>query len=885
MANNGTPGSATTYVTTGQKFGSGALSVVAGGTVTLPATLSLDMTSNSVTWECWVSRSAVPSALAVVLASTSMGYIAISTSGYPVFNIGSTKNVTVTGTTNICDGSWHHLAVVLTPTSVTGYLDGALVGTASAVATTTTTGAVIIGALMTTGSNQFTATGTSIDEVAIWNGAAKYTAAFTPQTAAYTGAEGMTALYHLDGNANDNAVAAPTKYTVSPGSASVAAKASTVVTFTLDAAAASAVTITPSDGGAGGTWSAGYLVIAAGQMSATLTYTAGSAAGSVTLTGTNDGGLTNGTAGLSVTTVASKVTLSGPATLTVGSAATYTVALDASPSSAVTVTLAGTLAGSFSQASVTFAAGATALSQTVTFTASAAGSGSISATNSASLTNPAALTVTAGTTATAPGAPGVSLTAGNGQVVVTVTAPASNGGAAVTGYPIYVGSSAGGESGTPVTTLTATGSYTLTGLANGAPVYVKVGATNSVGTTVGAEQSATPVAPATTTAAIAIDSSAFLFSPGNWYGDTGRSGSLWRRTWNVGAYFVFTWAASSSPSAVLHLGPQGSGGYVTLFLNGVATQVATTGDVTLSGITPSAQNVLFAIFSNTPQSARWNAGANNLMVSGVTLDTASSAGVSTAGGKGWVKLVGDSITEGIEANNNKDNILYGYAFQLLQALRAQGYEVCVSACGSSGYLTTGDSTKDVPAYYYISGSQNGLGGTYSDSKSRWSLIDKNVSALDSAGHLSAYGDLDTEPVAIAVNYLTNEALSSSNQSDAQAAMTQSIAAHRKAAPDAWLFLIMPFGFHYSGKYDPSWLTIFNSAISTYKAANPTDTKVISVDIGADTSNVLEKNKGWYISASDDVHPLAPGHALVAPIIQTSFMTHLESRNRQVYTVF
>ncbi|MFT8718168.1 GDSL-type esterase/lipase family protein [Acetobacter sp.] len=676
-----------------------------------------------------------------------------------------------------------------------------------------------------------------------------------------------------------------TKYTLT-GPSSLTVGTAGTFTLTPDAAPTTAVVVTLTST-LTGAFSSPTVTLPAGSTAAqTVTFTA-SAAGSGAISATNNGSLTN-PAALTVTAqtaavTATKYTLTGPASLTVGSAGTYTLTPDAAPAADVVVTLTSTVTGAFSSTTVTFKAGSTA-TQTVTFTPSTAGSGTISATNNGGLTNPAAVTVTAQTTATKPGVPTFSLKAGNGTITVTVVAPASNGGATITGYPIYVGTSSGGESTTPVTTLSAAGSYVISNLTNGSPAYVTVGATNAMGTTVAAEQSATPMVPSAG-GLILVDNPAFLFSPGNWYGDAGRTGSSWRRTWNVGAYFVFTWTASASPTAVLHLGPSTTGAYVTLYLNGVASTVAATGDITLSNITPSAENVLFAILDYTPQQARWNQGSNNLLVSGLTLDAASASGTSVAGSKGWVKIIGDSITEGIEANNNKNEIVYSYSFQVLQSLRLQGYEVCISACGYSGYLIPGDSTGDVPAYYYVTGSNDGTGGIYTDSQSRWNKIDANVSALDSNSHLSSYGDADTEPAAIAINYLTNEALSGANPSDAQAAMTQAMIAHRAAAPTAWLFMIMPFGFYYSGKYNASWLTVFNNAVQAYRAAYPGDNRVTVIDIGSDLSNTIQKNKGWYISSSDDVHPLAPGHALIAPIVQSAMMTSMESRKTQTYIFY
>lgn len=79
----------------------------------------------------------------------------------------------------------------------------------------------------------------------------------------------------------------------------IQATAGTAITLTLvpnGAGPASAVTVTLSDGGAGGTFSATAVDFAVDSTTAqTVTYTP-KAAGSVTISATNDGGLTNPTA-------------------------------------------------------------------------------------------------------------------------------------------------------------------------------------------------------------------------------------------------------------------------------------------------------------------------------------------------------------------------------------------------------------------------------------------------------------------------------------------------------------------------------------------------------------------------------------------------------------
>jgi hypothetical protein len=87
------------------------------------------------------------------------------------------------------------------------------------------------------------------------------------------------------------------------------------------------------------------------------------------------------------------------------------------------------------------------------------------------------------TAPTVPGAPtGVAGTAGNTQVSLTWTAPASNGGSAITGYKEQ---HAVNPPGTSWSTAVATGStstaYTATGLTNGTGYIFRIAATNAVG--------------------------------------------------------------------------------------------------------------------------------------------------------------------------------------------------------------------------------------------------------------------------------------------------------------------------------------------------------------------------------------------------------------------
>jgi len=96
------------------------------------------------------------------------------------------------------------------------------------------------------------------------------------------------------------------------------------------------------------------------------------------------------------------------------------------------------------------------------------------------------VTITASPVAgTAPGAPtGLTASAGNGQVSLSWTPPASNGGVNITSYRVYRGTASGAE--TLLTSggcsgLGAVASCTDTGLTNGQAYYYKVTAVNALG--------------------------------------------------------------------------------------------------------------------------------------------------------------------------------------------------------------------------------------------------------------------------------------------------------------------------------------------------------------------------------------------------------------------
>ena len=354
---------------------------------------------------------------------------------------------------------------------------------------------------------------------------------------------------------------------------------------------------------------------------------------------------------------------------------------------------------------------------------------------------------------------------------------------------------------------------------------------------------------------IPVDSPAFVFSPGNWTGDDGRGGKIYRQTWYPGAYFRFTWETTNQTSAVKLLldiftctnkySPPILAYNVDGFWNGNAP---CTNDISITGIAKPGKHVLTVYFKTSPQQERWGvagtSGLNVVRITGLQVD-AGSKPVADVPESRWALIIGDSITEGSGATE-----LDGYSHLVGQALQVMGYGYGISACGWSGWINKGDRPPgDVPGYYVIVNSTNGIGGDYLDSASRWNKIDANHLLLDARGRISAYGSINQEPSVIMINYGTNDSLHKSNPSDVQASITQCLAALRGAAPSAHIFFIIPF-IQFKSKE-------IQTTVNAYRMAHPEDQRVSIIDLGPSVANA-RVNGYW-----GGLHPNAKGHATIA----------------------
>ena len=369
---------------------------------------------------------------------------------------------------------------------------------------------------------------------------------------------------------------------------------------------------------------------------------------------------------------------------------------------------------------------------------------------------------------------------------------------------------------------------------------------------------------------IPVDSPAFVFSPGNWTGDAGRAGKIFRQTWNPGAYFRVTWE-SKNPQPVAKLRLDISTNQTTCKPSPLAysidgiwkSNIPCAGEIAIEGITGAGRHELAVyVQQGSWQQERWGSqgksGLSVLRVTGLLVDAASTPVPATPGSK-WAMIVGDSITEGCGASE-----LAGYSHLVGQALRTLHYEYCLNACGWSGWINRGDDIGDVPGYYTIRNSTNGLGGQYDDAASRWNKIDgNNHSLLDSRGHISAYGQTGQEPSLIMINYGTNDILHKSNPSDTAASITQCLAALRASAPNAQIIILIPFGQYFARE--------LKDAVDARKKARPADAKIAIIDLGPEVAKNLEVPNGLM----GGLHPNDRGHANFAAAIIPQMMKLLE----------
>ncbi len=388
-------------------------------------------------------------------------------------------------------------------------------------------------------------------------------------------------------------------------------------------------------------------------------------------------------------------------------------------------------------------------------------------------------------------------------------------------------------------------------------------------------------------------SSCFVFSPANWSASNAEPAA--KQTWNAGAYFRLTFRTTLPATTVsMHFDVKQYGTWngtawsvqnpvpdISYALDGTITDnVAADGpehDGTIPVVVPGAgRHTLTVWMRNSEQLHRWVAGStgsNVLRVDGVTMGTGASP-IAARPHKRWVLIVGDSITEGIQADNGRDSVLDDYSWLDAQALYSLGYETCISACGYSGWVRPGCADGDVPGYFVVNKSSSGK-WVYDDAASRWNKIDGSTSSLDSRGRFSAYGGKGQEPALIFFNYGTNETLSRAGTARMAASVVQCLYALRRAAPHAQIVVAVPFGIENLQVYGPEgprYAAALQTAVRTYQKQHPSDHRTHLVDLGQQTANALASTV-----YGAGVHPNMAGHAYLAPLVLQTIERFLSAK--------
>lgn len=137
-------------------------------------------------------------------------------------------------------------------------------------------------------------------------------------------------------------------------------------------------------------------------------------------------------------------------------------------------------------------------------------------------------------------------TSGDGQVSVSWSAPASNGGAAITDYIVQYATSSGGSYTTFSDGTSTSTSATVTGLTNNTPYYFKVAAVNSAGTSSysTASASVTPKSVPPVVSSVTAGSGSLTFA---WNAIT-HGGNTYRIYWGTDSTFATAYSYTETPS-------------------------------------------------------------------------------------------------------------------------------------------------------------------------------------------------------------------------------------------------------------------------------------------------------------------------------------------------
>jgi hypothetical protein len=175
------PFNPTTAYSTSSVGGSGYFDG-SGDYLSVPSNAAFAYGTGAVTIEAFINTTTKVDFQSIIGSFDSAGWF-LHTAATGVALAGLNSSTFITGTINVCDGAWHHIAMVRSGSTLTLYIDGVANGAISDSTNVSSTTEVRIGGLSAGLPRPFTG---FIGSLRVVKGTAVYTTAFTPPTAPLT---------------------------------------------------------------------------------------------------------------------------------------------------------------------------------------------------------------------------------------------------------------------------------------------------------------------------------------------------------------------------------------------------------------------------------------------------------------------------------------------------------------------------------------------------------------------------------------------------------------------------------------------------------------------------------------------------------------------------
>lgn len=91
---------------------------------------------------------------------------------------------------------------------------------------------------------------------------------------------------------------------------------------------------------------------------------------------------------------------------------------------------------------------------------------------------------------------------------------------------------------------------------------------------------------------------------------------------------------------------------------------------------------------------------------------------------------------------------------------------------------------------------------------------------------------------------------------------------------------VPFGLYNSSFYSGTYVAALKNGVAAYQTANPNDGNVVLIDFGSTVAQTMTHSP--YVN-SDNVHPLASGHTLIAPMVAAALLRLLKILSFDTHT--